>query len=196
AAYSVRPTPDARVSAPLSWEEIDTCDPRDFTLATMPARYDRLGDPHAAIDRRPGSLERLLDLAARDEREGLGDAPWPPHYKKQQGEPPRVRPSKRRVSNYPLLEIGRAAREQDALAGLERWKRRHPAAAAHLAPADVLVDAMRGRSSTWTRVRVNLQHVPAVLRPSQEALDPDDPPEGVKYVRAPRRKPSSARSRS
>ncbi|MFL6655744.1 MAG: non-homologous end-joining DNA ligase [Sulfurifustis sp.] len=196
AAYSVRPTPDARVSAPLTWDEIETCDPADFTLATMPARYARRGDPHAAIDRHPGSLERLLQMAARDERDGLGDAPWPPHYKKQQGEPPRVQPSKRRVPNYPLVEIGRAVHEQDALAGLERWKRRHPAAAAHLAPADVLVDAMRGRSSTWTRVRVNLQHVPAALRPSQEALDPDDPPAGVKHVRAPRRKPSSARSRS
>lgn len=196
AAYSVRPTPDARVSAPLAWDEIDACDPRDFTLATMPERYARDGDWHAAIDRHPGSLEPLLELAARDERGGLGDAPWPPHYRKQQGEPPRVRPSRRRVSSYPLVEIGRAMREQDALAGFERWKRRHPEAAAHLAPADVLVDAMRGRSSTWTRVRVNLQHVPDRLRPPQETLDPDDPPPGLSRSRAPRRKPAPIRKRS
>ena len=104
----------------------------------------------------------------------MGDAPWPPHYRKQQGEPARVQPSKRRASKHPLIEIGRAQRKEDALAGLERWKARHPEAAAHLEPADVLVDAMRGRSSTWTRIRVNLQHVPAELRPAQEPLDPDE----------------------
>ncbi|MEX2155771.1 MAG: non-homologous end-joining DNA ligase [Gemmatimonadales bacterium] len=99
-AYSVRPTPDARVSAPLSWDEVDDCDPADFTLATMPRRFAAIGggDRHAGIDEHPGSLERLLELAARDEGEGLGDAPWPPHYKKQQGEPPGVQPSKRRMA--------------------------------------------------------------------------------------------------
>jgi DNA ligase D-like protein (predicted polymerase) len=173
-AYSVRPTADARVSAPLSWDEVDGCDPRDFTLATMPKRFAKLGDRHEAIDRHAGSLDRLLELSAQHEREGLGDAPWPPHYKKQQGEPPRVQPSKRRTSKHPLIEIGRAQRKEDALAGLERWKARYPEAAAHLQPADVLVDSMRGRSSTWTRIRVNLQHVPAKLRPTQEALDPDE----------------------
>jgi bifunctional non-homologous end joining protein LigD len=173
-AYSVRPTDDARVSAPLSWEEVDSCDPGDFTLATMPARFTSLGDRHEEIDRHAGSLEGLLELSARHEREGLGDAPWPPHYKKQRDEPARVQPSKRRTSKHPLIEIGRAQRKEDALAGLERWKARHPDVALHLEPADVLVDSMRGRSSTWTRIRVNLQHVPAKLRPTQEPLDPDE----------------------
>jgi bifunctional non-homologous end joining protein LigD len=177
-AYSVRPTADARVSAPLSWDEVDDCDPHDFTLASMPARFASVGDRHEQIDQHPGSLEPLLELSAEHERQGLGDAPWPPHYKKQEGEPARVQPSKRRVSKHPLIEIGRAQRKEDALAGLERWKARHPEAAAHLEPADVLVDSMRGRSSTWTRIRINLQHVPAKLRPSQEALDPDEEPTG------------------
>jgi DNA ligase D-like protein (predicted polymerase) len=209
-AYSVRPVADARVSAPLRWDEVASCEPADFTLATMPARYAQIGDPHEGIDVRPGSLEALLELSARHERAGLGDAPWPPHYRKQRGEPPRVQPSKRRTpaqpsseaprgqtakrrtleqpssevprgqtskrraSKHPLIEIGRAQRKEDALAGLERWKARHPEAAAYLEPADVLVDSMRGRSSTWTRIRINLQHVPAQLRPPQEPLDPDE----------------------
>jgi bifunctional non-homologous end joining protein LigD len=173
-AYSVRPTPDARVSAPLSWDEVDEIDPADVTLATMPKRFAKIGDRHAGIDDAAGSLEGLLELSARHEREGLGDAPWPPHYKKQRGEPPRVQPSRARAAKHPLIEIGRAKRKQDALAGLERWKARHPKAAAHLEPADVLVDSMRGRSSTWTRIRVNLQHVPVKLRPRQERLDPDE----------------------
>jgi DNA ligase D-like protein (predicted polymerase) len=173
-AYSVRPRPAAPVSAPLNWDEVDSCEPGDFTLATMPARFAKLGDRHEGIDRHAGSLERLLELSAQHERDGLGDAPWPPHYQKQRGEPPRVQPSKRRTSKHPLIEIGRAQRKEDALAGLERWKARHPEAAAHLEPADVLVDSMRGRSSTWTRIRVNLQHVPAKLRPTQEPLDPDE----------------------
>ncbi|HEY0351153.1 MAG TPA: hypothetical protein VGC48_03475, partial [Gemmatimonadales bacterium] len=101
-------------------------------------------------------------------------APWPPHYKKQEGEPARVQPSKRRASKHPLIEIGRAQHMEDALAGLERWKARHPKVAAQLEPADVLVDSMRGRFTTWTRIRVNLQHVPAELRPAQEPLDPDE----------------------
>jgi DNA ligase D-like protein (predicted polymerase) len=167
-AYSVRPTPDARVSAPLSWDEVADCDPADFTLSSMPARFNSLGDPHRAIDQHAGSLAGLLELF---ERQGLGDAPWPPHYRRQASEPPRVRPSRRRL---PLIEIGRARRKEDALAGLERWRARHPQAAAHLEPADVLVDVMRGRYSTWTRIRVNLQHVPEALRPAQAALDPDE----------------------
>jgi bifunctional non-homologous end joining protein LigD len=173
-AYSVRPTPDARVSAPLSWDEVESCEPADFTLATMPARFAEVGDRHQEIDRHAGSIERLLELSDRHEREGLGDAPWPPHYKKQRGEPARVQPSKARATKHPLIEIGRAQRKEDALAGLERWKARHPKVAAHLEPADVLVDSMRGRSSTWTRIRVNLQHVPVKLRPAQEPLDPDE----------------------
>lgn len=127
-----------------------------------------------SIDDHPGSLESLLELSARHEREGLGDAPWPPHYKKQRGEPPRVQPSRRRVPKHPLIEIGHAQRREDALAGLERWKARHPEVAAHLQPADVLVDSMRGRFSTWTRIRVNLQHVPADLQPAQEPLYADE----------------------
>ena len=177
AAYSVRPKPDARVSAPLAWDEVDSCDPAEFTLATMPARFAKVGDRHDGIDRHPGSLDALLDLSARQEREGLGDAPWPPHYKKQRGEPARVQPSKKRTSKFPLIEIGRARKKDDALAGLERWKQRHPQAASHLESADVLVDSMRGRFQTWTRIRVNLQHVPVDLRPAQEALDPDDEPQ-------------------
>ena len=175
-AYSVRPTPDARVSAPLDWEEVPRCEPGDFTLATMPKRYAEIGDRHARIDEHPGSIEPLLELSTRHEREGLGDAPWPPHYRKQSGEPPRAAPSRRRTSRRPLIEIGRARRKEDALAGLERWKARHPEAARHLEPADVLVDAMRGRFTTWTRIRVNLEHVPAELRPVEEPLDPDDEP--------------------
>jgi bifunctional non-homologous end joining protein LigD len=199
AAYSVRPRADARVSAPVTWEELDSCDPRDFTLATMPARFAAVGDRHSAIDDRAFSLEPLLELSARHEREGLGDAPWPPHYQKQAGEPARVQPSRRRTLKFPLVEIGRAQKKEDALAGLERWKARHPDAAAHLQPADVLVDAMRGRFHTWTRIRVNLQHVPPEQRPVQEALDPDDPPNdgsGVNPADRPRRTPSRARKES
>jgi bifunctional non-homologous end joining protein LigD len=174
AAYSVRPTPDARVSAPVTWEELDRCDPAEFTLATMPERFGRVGDRHAEIDDHPGSLDALLELSERHESEGLGDAPWPPHYEKKQGEPKRVQPSKARAAKHPLIEIGRSRKKEEALEGLERWKARHPQAAAHLEPADVLVDAMRGRFTTWTRVRVNLRNVPADLRPAQEPLDPDE----------------------
>jgi len=198
-AYSVRPTPDARVSAPLDWDEIEACDPRDFTLATMPGRFAQVGDRHAEMDRKACSLEPLLELSAEQERAGEGDAPWPPHYRKQPGEQPRVAPSKRRVSKHPLIEIGRAQTRPDALAGLERWKTRHPEAASHLEPADVLVDAMRGRFRTWTRIRVNLQHVPEAIRPGQEALDPDDQPNdwaGVNEEEWKRRRPSRARKES
>ena len=173
-AYSVRPTTDARVSAPLQWDEIAACDPHDFTLRTMPQRFALVGDCHADIDRHAGSLEGLLELSAKQERDGHGDAPWPPHYRKQAGEAPRVAPSKRRTPMHPLIEIGRSRDKAAALAGVERWQARHPDAAAHLQPADVLVDAMRGRFRTWTRVRINLQHVPEEQRPPQEPLDPDD----------------------
>lgn len=210
AAYSVRPTDDARVSAPLHWDEVPDCEPADFTLDTMQSRYAEVGDRHEDIDAAAGSLEALLELSARHERDGLGDAPWPPQYRKQPGEPRRVQPSRRRKdgeaeelpgaskratshegergirkraasqgasrrqSKHPLIEIGRARRKEDALAGLDRWKARHPEAAARLEPEDVLVDAMRGRFTTWTRIRVNLRHVPESARPPQEALDPDE----------------------
>jgi len=181
-AYSVRPLPDARVSAPLTWDEVPTVDATAFTLRTVPERFARIGDPHAGIDEAVGSLDGLLDLSARHELDGLGDAPWPPQYAKTADEPPRVQPSKRRMPTKPLIEIARAAARDDALAGLERWKERHPDAWPHLQPADVLVDSMRGRYTTWTRIRLNLEHVPSELRPPQEALDPDyqawGPPEG------------------
>jgi DNA ligase D-like protein (predicted polymerase) len=183
-AYSVRPKPDARVSAPLTWEELDESRPEEFTLRTMPARFAQIGDRHAGIDGHPCALDAALELSARQEAEGQGDAPWPPHYAKQPGEPMRVAPSRkkgatpsgRRVPTRPLVEIGRSRKKEEALAGLERWKARHPEAAARLQPADVLVDAMRGRYTTWTRVRVNLEHVPEALRPAPEPLDPDDTP--------------------
>jgi len=171
-AYSVRPTPDARVSAPLDWEEVDAADPADFTLGTMPERFARVGDRHAGIDSQAGSLERLLELSARQEREGQGDAPWPPHYRKQPGEPPRVQPSKAkaRAEKYPLIEVSRGKDKKEALAGLAKWKKRHARVARLLEPADVLVDQMRGRSSAWYRIRINLQHVPEKLRPAAPRL--------------------------
>jgi len=225
-AYSVRPLPDARVSMPVTWDELPMIDAEAFTLGTVPAIYAERGDAGAGIDGAIGSLEAVLELSRRDEAEGLGDAPWPPNYRKQDGEPPRVQPSKqrraaaeydtpeaeaereknraamerrftraaeeraaagpaasttptptgRRRSSIPVIEIARAAKKDDALAGLERWKERHPAAAAVLEPVDVLVDSMRGRSTTWTRIRVNLQHVPEAERPAQEPLDPDYDP--------------------
>ena len=197
-AYSVRPKPDARVSAPLTWEEAAECEPADFTIATMPERFAKVGDRHASMGEHPCSIEALLELSARHEREGLGDAPWPPQYQKQPGEPPRVQPSKKRTSKFPLIEIGRAERKEDALAGLERWRARHPEAASYLAPADVLVDAMRGRFHTWTRIRVNLQNVPVEKRPVQEPLDPDSAKSGWEGVNwdGPRRRPSRARKES
>jgi DNA ligase D-like protein (predicted polymerase) len=172
-AFSVRPRPDARVSAPLTWEEIDACNPADFTLKTMPAWFKINGDRHAAIDDHPGLLDALLELAATQAKAGMGDAPWPPQYRKMPGEPTRVQPSRakkaggsgRRVSKHPLIEVARAAKKEEALAELERWKAQHPAVAAQLEPADILVDAMRGRSSTWTRIRVNLRNVPESERP-------------------------------
>jgi DNA ligase D-like protein (predicted polymerase) len=176
-AYSVRPTPDARVSMPLAWDEVPDVDPAAFTLATVPERFARLGDPAAGMDApgAAGSLDSLLELAARQAADGLPDAPWPPHYEKTADEPPRVMPSRRRMS-MPLIEIGRAATKEDALAGLARWRERHPEAWGFLQPADVLIDAMRGRFTTWTRVRLNLRNVPPELRPPQEPLDPDYDP--------------------
>ena len=187
-AYSVRPLPDARVSAPLHWDEVAACDPADFTVFTMPARFAAVGDRHAGMNQAAGSLEALLEMAARDEREGLGDAPWPPHFRKMEGEAPRVAPSRAKSSTaraakkpprekMPLIVVANSQSKDEALAGLERWKTRHPEAARYLAIDDVLVDAMRGRFSTWTRIRINLRHVPEDQRPPQEPPDPDSPPE-------------------
>ncbi len=181
-AYSVRPLPDARVSMPLHWHEVPDCDPADFTVLTVPKRFADLGDPHSGMDYEPGSLEKLLDLAARDEAAGLGDAPWPPHFRKMEGEAPRVAPSRARSSvkkprvKAPLLVVANSPDKEAALAGLERWKGKHPDVASLLAVDDVLVDSMRGRSSTWTRIRVNLRNVPEALRPPQETPDPDNDP--------------------
>jgi bifunctional non-homologous end joining protein LigD len=252
----VRPLPDARVSMPLRWAEVDEVVAEDFTLATVPKLYADRGDAGAGIDQAIGSLDGLLELSARHEAEGLGDAPWPPNYAKQAGEPPRVQPSKarrpkseyepgrgteggpppeiaaeratavaagdrnaglptewegggtrptptgRRKTSIPVIEISRAATKTEALEGFERWKVRHPKAATELEPADVLVDGMRGRSSLWYRVRVNLIHVPEADRPPQEKLDPDyDPWAGFEWPdrsgqleRAPRKRSSARRS--
>jgi DNA ligase D-like protein (predicted polymerase) len=189
-AYSVRPLPDARVSTPLTWDEVPNCDPSAFTIDTVPARFAKLGDPWEGIDETAGSLGALLEQAARDEASGLPDAPWPPHYEKQEGEEARVQPSKRRTggsaktpnptgrrqSTKPLIEIARAKTKAEAMEGLERWKSRHSGIWPLLEARDVLVDSMRGRSSTWTRIRVNLEHVPEEKRPVQEPLEVDYDP--------------------
>ena len=174
-AYSVRPLPDARVSTPLQWDEVPECDPADFNVLTVPKRFAEIGDPHAEMDAAAGSLEKLLELADRDEAAGLGDAPWPPHFQKMKGEAPRVAPSRARTK-MPLLVVANSPDKKAALEGLERWKAKYPKVAKLLAVDDVLVDAMRGRSSTWTRIRVNLRNVPEKIRPPQETPDPDDDP--------------------
>ncbi len=207
-AYSVRPLPDARVSTPVTWEEIPDCDPTDFTVKTVPTRLSSLGDPNDGIDDAAGSLDALLELAARDEAAGLGDAPWPPHFQKMAGEATRVAPSRAKGNaegnakakkaprasraKMPLIVVANSTKKDAALAGLERWKAKHPEAAAHLAVDDVLVDSMRGRSSTWTRIRVNLRNVPDAIRPPQETPDPDDDPtrEWREWMRRAKQKPA------
>jgi bifunctional non-homologous end joining protein LigD len=187
-AYSVRPLPDARVSTPLDWSEVPDCEPGDFTVFTVPKRFAERGNPHEGMETARGSLDGLLELAARDEASGLGDAPWPPHFPKAAGEAPRVSPSRAKGARAapaakkaprvkkPLVVVANSPHKQAALDGLARWKERHAEAASHLQAEDVLVDSMRGRSSTWTRVRINLEHVPEALRPAQETPDPDDDP--------------------
>jgi bifunctional non-homologous end joining protein LigD len=181
-AYSVRPLPDARVSAPLYWHEVPDCDPTDFTMFTVPQRFSDIGDPHARMNDQPGSLEKLLELAEKDEAAGLADAPWPPHFRKMEGEAPRVMPSRAKKAaqkprvKMPLIVVANSTDKTAALAGLERWKAKHAEATGWLTADDVLVDSMRGRSSTWTRIRINLRHVPEAQRPAQETPDPDDDP--------------------
>jgi len=207
-AWSVRPTSDARVSMPLTWDEVPECDPAAFTLTTAPTRVGQRGDASSGIDASAGSLDSLLELSASQEAAGLGDAPWPPHYKKQLDEPPRVAPSRRkasgaseersgrRQSTQPLITVARAAHKADALAGLERWKARHPAAAARLHEDDVLVDSMRGRSTTWTRIRINLRHVPEEQRPLEEPPEPDYDPWRAAEPRRPESRAPKTRSSS
>ena len=211
-AYSVRPTADARVSTPLEWHEVPDCKPEAYTMETLPERLTEVGDPWEGIDAASGSLAPLLELAAQHEAAGFADAPWPPHFAKQAGEPPRAQPSKRRAgersaesvgivpppapgkasgptgrrrTTMPLVEIARAATEPEAIQGLERWKMRHADVWPYLAPADVLVDSMRGKNTTWTRIRLNLRNVPEAERPSQEPLEVDfDPWEGAAQQRS------------
>src|ERR1700730_9469787 len=196
-AYSVRPLPDARVSAPLHWDEVPDCDPAEFTIFTIPPRFANIGDPHAGMDAEPGSLGKLLELADKDEAAGLGDAPWPPHFRKMESEAPRVAPSRAKSAiqkprvKMPLIVVANSPDKSAALAGLERWKSKHVEIVGFLATDDVLVDSMRGRSSTWTRIRLNLRHVPEAQRPAPETPDPDDDP--TREWRQARKKASSQR---
>jgi len=152
-AYSVRATPDARVSTPLTWDEVPGCRPELFTIATVPARFAELGDPWAAMEDTTGSLDGLLRLA-----EELGPAEKPPKGSK------------------PLIEVARTKTRDEALDALDLWRARHPQAAAALQPTDILVDGMRGPSSIWYRIRINLEHVPQQQRPPQEELIADYSP--------------------
>jgi bifunctional non-homologous end joining protein LigD len=158
-AYSVRPTADARVSTPLTWAEVPECEPRQFTLPTVRDRFAATGDPWRDIDGSPGSLVALLELAER-----LGPPEKPP------------KGTGRRQPTMPLIEIARAKSKQEAMDGLARWQARYPAVVRYLQPADTLVDGMRGSSSIWYRIRVNLQHVPEAERPPQEPLEVDYDP--------------------
>jgi bifunctional non-homologous end joining protein LigD len=200
-AWSVRPTPDARVSMPLDWDEVAECDPAAFTLASAPARFTERGDAASGIDAAPGSLDALLALSASQQAAGMGDAPWPPHYRKQRDEPPRVAPSRQKAAAAgrrppsTLITVARAADKAEALAGLASWRARHPAAAERLHADDVLVDSMRGRSTTWTRIRVNLRHVPEAERPAAEPPVPDyDPWRASERARSGSRAPKTRSS--
>ncbi|OBI53831.1 DNA polymerase domain-containing protein [Mycobacterium sp. E796] len=163
-AYSVRATPDARVSTPLHWDEVAGCDPAAFTIDTVPARFAELGDPWEGMDDAVGELDRLLMLA-----EELG-----PPERAPRGSGSRTESG--RVSSKPLIEIARTRTKDEAMAALDTWRDRHPEAAELLQPADVLVDGMRGPSSIWYRIRINLQNVPAERRPAQEELIADYSP--------------------
>lgn len=166
-AYSVRSRPDARVSTPLRWDEVSDCRPEAFTVATVPARYADIGDPWEAMDDAAGGLEGLLELATE-----LGPAEKAPKGARR-GTGNRV---SGRVSKMPLIEIARTKTKDEALAALETWKAKYPPVAERLQPVDVLMDGMRGPSSIWYRVRINLQHVPADQRPPQEELIADYSP--------------------
>lgn len=195
-AYSVRARPDARVSTPLRWDEVPACEPADFTVRTVPARFAALGDPHAEIDAVAGDLTSLVELAAQQERD-QGDAPWPPHYPKADGEPPRVQPSRKKAAAgprkartplVPTVIVAESADEAAALAGLERWLEAHPEVSVRLEARHKLVDKMRGRYRTWTRVRVSLEAVPEELRPAQGTPDPNEAPKNEWGPPDPRRR--------
>ena len=166
-AYSVRATADARVSTPLHWDEVADCTPEAFTIASVPGRFAEIGDPWAGMNDAVGDLDRLLMLA-----EELG----PPERAPRGAKNAAGSTDGRRVSSKPLIEIARTKTKDEAMAALDTWRRRHPAAAGRLEPADVLVDGMRGPSSIWYRIRINLQHVPADQRPPQEELIADYSP--------------------
>jgi DNA ligase D-like protein (predicted polymerase) len=173
-AYSVRALPDARVSTPLRWDEVADCRPEAFTIATVPARFAEIGDPWESMDTASGVLDPLLDLADR-----LGPAEKAPKdAKKGTG---------RRQSVMPLIEIARTKTKDEAMAALDEWRGRYPSVAEKLQPADILVDGMRGPSSIWYRIRINLQHVPEDQRPPQEPLLADYNPwenySGPQWVR-------------
>ena len=161
-AYSVRALPDARVSTPLTWDEVRTVRPERFTVPTVLERFADIGDPHAGIDAAAGSLDGLLALAKE-----LGPAEKAPRGANGTG---------RRQSLMPLIEVARTKTKPEALKALEEWKSGHAVVVKSLQPADVLVDGMRGSSSLWYRVRVNLQHVPDADRPGQEDLIADYDP--------------------
>ena len=161
-AYSVRSLPDARVSAPLYWSEVPGCRPEDFTVHTVPDRHADIGDPWQGIDDAAGRLDSLLELAAE-----LGPAPTAPRGAARGGH---------RASQMPLLEIARTKTRDEATAAFELWRTRHPDVAALLEPIDILIDGMRGPSSIWYRIRINLQHVPEDRRPAAEPLIADYSP--------------------
>jgi DNA ligase D-like protein (predicted polymerase) len=166
-AYSVRATADARVSTPLHWDEVADCTPEAFTIASVPGRFAEMGDPWAGMNDAVGDLDRLLMLA-----EELG----PPERAPRGAKNAAGSTDGRRVSSKPLIEIARTKTKDEAMAALDTWRGRHPAAAGRLEPADVLVDGMRGPSSIWYRIRINLQHVPVDQRPPQEELIADYSP--------------------
>ena len=161
-AYSVRARADARVSTPLHWDEVAECRPETFTVLTVPTRFAEIGDPWADMDTHRGDLTELLDLADR-----LGPAEKAPGKKSADG---------RRASQMPLIEVARTKTRDEAMAALEVWRNRHGEASDRLEPVDVLIDGMRGPSSIWYRVRINLQHVPEAMRPPQETLIADYSP--------------------
>jgi len=186
---------DVRVSAPLWWDEVADCDPAAYTLDTVPARYAAIGDPGEGIDAAVGSLDGLLELAARDSEAGLRD-PGSPGMVPAPAPGKSVGPTGRRRTTAPLIEIARAATQAEAFEGLERWKTRHPRVWPLLAESDLLVDSMRGRNTTWTRIRLNLRTVPEEDRPPQEPLEVDYDPwagltEGTPGDRADRGSPPS-----